>query len=83
MRMDREPTLDAFRFDLAIAKRKLEVRRAWEIGPNDPDLPTLMDDDNPIIPVGVEDPPVRKALEAVRAMRARQREGMPGGGFFS
>lgn len=48
-----EVTLDAFRFDLAITKRKLELRRAWQIGPHDPDMSALRIDDDPIIPAWV------------------------------
>lgn len=75
MRMTSEVTPDAFRFDLAITKRKLELRRAWQIGIHDPDMMALRDDDDPIIPNDVDDPPVREALVMVRKLRARQREG--------
>ena len=46
----------------AITKRKLDVRQAWKIGENDPDMGVLHEDDEPIIPPGVTDPPVIKAL---------------------
>jgi hypothetical protein len=75
MRMTTEATLDAFRFDLAITKRKLELRRAWEIGRHDPDMLVLRDDDDPIIPSDIDDPPVREALVTVREWRARQQAG--------
>lgn len=55
--------------NLAIVKRHLQVRQAWEIGENDPDLPVLRDDDKPIIPSDVTDPPVIRALERVRTRR--------------
>ena len=53
----------------AIAKRQLEIREAWQIGENDPDLVILREDDDPIIPDGVADPPVRKALSRKRDRR--------------
>ena len=62
----REPT--PF-IQLAIAKRQLQIRQAWEIGENDPDLSALRDDDQPIIPSDITDPPITRALERIRAMR--------------
>lgn len=56
---------------LAIAKQHLEIREAWQIGENDPDISALHEDDDPIIPVGVSDPPVNKALRKIRAIRKR------------
>ena len=56
-------------FQLAIVKRHLQVRQAWEIGENDPDISVLRDDDTPIIPSDVTNPPVIKALERIRARR--------------
>jgi hypothetical protein len=70
MRMTRNVTLDAFRLDLGITKRKLELRRAWQIGAHDPDMSALRDDDDPIVPDDVGNPPVRDALECIRAWRA-------------
>lgn len=52
-----------------LAKRHLHVRAAWEIGENDPDSIALHDDDDPIIPQGVTDPPVTKTLEKLMARR--------------
>jgi hypothetical protein len=52
-----------------LAKRHLHVRAAWEIGENDPDSCALFDDDDPVIPQGVVDPPVKKTLERLRARR--------------
>ncbi|HEX8401186.1 MAG TPA: hypothetical protein VF628_05725 [Allosphingosinicella sp.] len=71
--MTNEVTLNAFRFDLAITKRKLELRRAWQIGPHDPDMSVLRDDDDPIIPTEIDEPPVRDALTRIRELRAQQR----------
>lgn len=75
MRMTTEVTMDAFRFDLEITKRKMELRRAWQIGRNDPDISVLRDDDDPIVPSDIVDPPVREALVAIREWRARKRAG--------
>lgn len=58
-----------FFFELAIGKTELNVRPAWLIGENDPDGCALSADDDPIIPDGEIDPPVRRALE-----RKRKRE---------
>ncbi|MGB4854903.1 MAG: hypothetical protein WBP37_05110 [Candidatus Dechloromonas phosphoritropha] len=55
-----------------LAKKQLHVRPAWEIGENDPDASVLQDDDDPIVPAGVTDPPVKKALERMRSMRLRR-----------
>lgn len=54
---------------LAIVKRHLHIRQAWEIGENDPDMSALHDDDCPIIPADIKDPPVIKALERIRNLR--------------
>lgn len=54
---------------LAIAKHHLQIRQAWEIGENDPDISVLQEDDQPIIPSDAIDPPVISALERIRAMR--------------
>lgn len=57
---------------LAIAKQQLDIREAWQIGENDPDRVALLEDDDPIIPAGVTDPPVNKALASIRTMRERR-----------
>ena len=41
----------------SIAKRQLDIREAWRIGENDPDRAALLEDDEPIVPAGVKDPP--------------------------
>ena len=56
----------------AIAKRQLDIREAWEIGENDPDLVALQEDDDPIVPAGVNDPPVNKALMKKRSFGQAQ-----------
>ena len=53
----------------AITKRQLNIRQAWEISENDPDICVLEADDEPIIPSGVVDPPVKKALEKIRSRK--------------
>ena len=53
----------------AIVKRQLDIREAWQIGENDPDSAALHEDDEPIVPAGVIDPPVNKALMRIRASR--------------
>ena len=55
----------------AIAKRHLDIREAWQIGENDPDTSVLNEDDEPIIPEGVTDPPVDRALTRIRTRRER------------
>lgn len=52
-----------------LAKRHLHVRSAWEIGENDPDSSALHDDDDPIIPHAITDPPVARTLERIRARK--------------
>tara|TARA_R110001583_G_scaffold194985_1_gene368347 strand:+ start:1073 stop:3763 length:2691 start_codon:yes stop_codon:yes gene_type:complete len=56
--------------ELGLAKRHLTVRSAWELGEHDPDFMVLKPDHDPIIPKDVLNPPVRKALERVRARRS-------------
>ncbi|MFO0752185.1 MAG: hypothetical protein U0411_02530 [Thermodesulfovibrionales bacterium] len=60
---------------LAIIKRHLHVRQAWQIGDNDPDISALQGDDEPIIPDGVVDPPVKGALARMRAFVKANRRG--------
>jgi hypothetical protein len=55
--------------ELYLAKRQLHLRAAWEIGENDPDLMALHDDDDPIIPAGVQDVPVKRAMERLRSLK--------------
>ena len=56
---------------LAITKRQLDIREAWQIGENDPDISALHEDDDPIVPAGGSDPPINKALRKIRAIRER------------
>ncbi|MCG6558278.1 hypothetical protein MB818_08710 [Ruegeria sp. 1NDH52C] len=56
---------------VALAKRDLHIRQAWEIGENDPDSTILLPEHEPIIPDGVDDPPVN-ALMARKRTRAAE-----------
>jgi len=55
--------------ELGLGKRHLNVRSAWEIGEHDPDCVVLKPDHDPIIPSDVQNPPVVKTLERIRARR--------------
>jgi hypothetical protein len=57
--------------DVRILKRDVVTRPAWEIGVNDQDVTALRDEDEPIIPDGVEDPPVREVLKWIRSRRRK------------
>lgn len=58
-----------FLIDSLVGKYELEVREAWMIGTNDPDIMTLDPDDPPVIPESTVDAPVLDALERLRKMR--------------
>lgn len=58
-----QPTLF---WDLWIGKSELTVRPAWQIGENDPDINALREDDDPIIPEGIKNAPVTRALRKLR-----------------
>lgn len=60
--------------DLVIAKQRLVVRDAWEVGEHDPDMSALDPDAEPVIPAGVVDPPVLAALTRLRAMAQPEAE---------
>jgi hypothetical protein len=49
--------------DTNIIKRELNVRDAWQIGMNDPDVVGIRENDHPIIPPGQLDPPVLEVLQ--------------------
>jgi hypothetical protein len=53
-------------------KRELIIREAWTIAENDPDMMALSDEDDPIVPVGIENPPVDNALARRREMSRRR-----------
>jgi hypothetical protein len=60
---------------VAILKRSIYIRPAWQIGENDPDMIALDERDEPIIPAEVLDPPVNKALARKRSFRQAEAEG--------
>ena len=53
--------------ELSIRKQQIAVRQAWEIAENDPDRCVLTEDDDPIVPDEVVDPPVYRTLERIRS----------------
>jgi len=57
-------------FRLALLKRHLHIRPAWQIGENDHDIVALDDDEDPFIPEDVLNAPVIKAIAARRARRS-------------
>ena len=56
-------------FELALLKRHLHIRPAWQIDENDHDIVALDDEEDPFIPEGVVDAPVIKAIAARRARK--------------
>jgi hypothetical protein len=56
-----------------IGKYDLEVRDAWQMGVNDPDIVALDPDDPPVIPAPVVDAPVLRALARLRSNDRRIR----------
>ena len=57
-------------FEWGLVKSEVRFRSAWEIGENDPDVVAIDEDDNPIIPQGIEDAPVLTALSRFQKRRA-------------
>jgi hypothetical protein len=49
-------------WDFGIVKREINVRPAWEIGPNDPDAVAITPSDDPTIPDGITNAPVLETL---------------------
>src|SRR5260221_10768367 len=58
-------------WDLRILKKKINIRPAWQIGENDPDVVTIREDDDPIIPEGTQDVPVLGAMQRFKKRRNR------------
>lgn len=52
-----------------ISKKRIVIREAWKVGPHDPDSVGIRLDDDPIMPLGVQDPPVVRTLERIRQVR--------------
>jgi hypothetical protein len=63
---DAEPTPY---WDLMIGKQELNVRPAWQIGDHDQDACAIWEGREPIIPAGVENAPVLRALRRFEAYR--------------
>jgi hypothetical protein len=66
-----ELKLEDISFELGIGKYHLHIRPAWQIAENDPDICAFEQDDDPIIPPEVSDPPVLRALERLSALAKR------------
>ena len=60
-------------WELRIEKKELTVRPAWQIGENDPDVVAIGEENQPIIPDDVKDPPVTHALQRFAKFRQRNR----------
>ena len=59
----------SFLTHLTITKSKVHIKEAWEVGPNDPELMAIKADDNPIIPKGINNPPILKALARKKSVK--------------
>ena len=57
--------------NLLLPSGSWDLREAWQIGENDPDLAALQEDDEPIVSSGVTDPPCNKALMRIRESRKK------------
>jgi tetratricopeptide (TPR) repeat protein len=55
--------------DLRILVRNVYARYAWEIGLNDPDAKGIQEEDDPIIPEEVTEPPILKLLQKRQSSR--------------
>ena len=53
-----------------IGLKRVVVRDAWQIGEHDPDISALDKADDPLIPVGIVNAPVLKALARLKEFRA-------------
>lgn len=62
-------TMFQFIDTLALLMGKLVIREAWEIGPNDNDIVAITEEDDPIIPNGIMNPPFLEALSQIRKFR--------------
>lgn len=58
-------------WELAITKKQLVIREAWTIGANDLDVAGIQEDDDPILPMEVETPPVLEALARFERRRKK------------
>jgi hypothetical protein len=55
--------------DLGIGIKALRVCEAWQIDEHDPDIFGLSPDMDPIIPEGVNDPPIYRAFKSIQKIR--------------
>jgi hypothetical protein len=62
-------TTPEFEPQLSILASHLNVRPAWEIGENDPDVTGITEDDNVIIPDGIVDAPILKTIKRIKERR--------------
>ena len=53
--------------ELVIRKHHVAFRQAWQIGEHDPDISVLKVGDKPVIPEGLSDAPVVRALDKIRS----------------
>jgi len=60
---------------LAIEKHKLRICEAWQLDEHDLDICALEPGKTPIIPPGIDDPPVLRAIEQLKKMRDRRDRG--------
>jgi len=60
--------------DYCISKREIHVKDAWEIGKNDLEGTAIHEDDDPIIPEGVTNPPIFELLQIKRKGKPRKRK---------
>lgn len=67
-----ESTMPEIFLDFGIEKCELHVKQAWEIGRNEFELCAINEDDDPIIPEGIEDPPLLRALKSISRRRKRR-----------
>ncbi len=56
--------------DVMIRKTEVNIRWAWEICMNDPDIMGLLPDDDPHIPDGEENPPITEVLKFLQKMKS-------------
>jgi len=67
--VEQDATTPDFEPQLAILTSHLNVRPAWEIAENDPDLSGIREDDNVIIPDGITDAPILKTIKRIEERR--------------
>jgi hypothetical protein len=58
--------------ELGIGKRQLHVCPAWQLRENDPELCVISPDDDPVIPEGIGEPPVLRAIQERKNRQARK-----------